>query len=91
MVGGRLVLHAAMCADRVMISAEVEIEPTPRQGKAAAAAGPRARLEDVAARAREIIRNVRERPTFSPEELVGAIVGIVDIAEEDEDEADSPT
>jgi hypothetical protein len=84
-VGGRLVLHAGMRGDRVVSWAQIQVEPVPRQGKAVRGTGPRARLEDIAARAREIIRNVRERPTYSPAELVGALVGVVDIAEEDDE------
>jgi len=73
---------------RVQAWLEIEIEPAPKQSKTAAA-GPRARLLEVANRAREIIRTVRERPTYGPAELVGALVGIVDIAEGDEaDESD---
>jgi hypothetical protein len=56
--------------------------------------GPRARLREIANRAREVVRNVRERPTYGPEEQVGALVGICDLAEDDEDdegEADSRT
>jgi hypothetical protein len=52
------------------------------------AAGPHARLEDIAARVREIIHRVREQPTFGPPELVAALVGVVDVAEDDGDEAD---
>lgn len=84
MVGGRLVLHAGTRRYHVVSWAEVEIEPTPKQATAVTAAGPRARLREVANRAREIIRNVRERPTYSPVELLAALVGIVDIVEEDE-------
>jgi hypothetical protein len=87
-IGGRLVVRAGMTGLRVQAWLEIEIEPAPKQSKTAAA-GPRARLLEVANRAREIIRTVRERPTYGPAELVGALVGIVDIAEGDEaDESD---
>jgi hypothetical protein len=73
MVGGQLVLHAGMRGDRVVSWAEIQTEPTPKQGKTLVATGPRARLREIANRAREIIRNVRERPTYGPEELVGGL------------------
>jgi hypothetical protein len=85
MIGGRLVLHAGMRGDHVVSWAEIEIEPTPKQARTVVATGPRAKLREIANRAREIIHNVRERPTYGPEGLVAALVGIVDIAEEEDD------
>jgi hypothetical protein len=81
-IGGKLVLHARMRGDRVVSWAQIRVEPVPRHGKAVRATGPRARLEDIAARAREIIRNVRERPTYGPVELCASLAALVDLAEE---------
>ncbi len=90
MIGGRLVLHAGMRGGRVTSWATLEIEPTPKHSKMVVATGPRTKLREIANRAREIIRNVRERPTYGPAELVGALVGLVDDAEADErDDQDS--
>src|SRR5580658_2946069 len=67
-VDGRLILHAQVRPDRVTSWAEIMIDPTDAQLKTATA-GPRARLEDIAARVREIIQHVREQPTYGPPEL----------------------
>ena len=82
MVGGKLVLHAGMRGDQIVSWAQIVVDPVPKQARTAST-GSRARLEDIAARVREIIHRVREQPTYGPPELIAALVGVVDIAEGD--------
>jgi hypothetical protein len=80
-VGGRLVLHASVANDRVVSWATIEIDDEPKQGRTATK-GPRATLEEVAARVREIIHHVTHEPTYSPVALVSELVAVVDQCED---------
>jgi hypothetical protein len=78
---GRLVLHAAVAWDRVVTSGEVEIDGPGRRTASHRDEGLRATLHEIAAMGRDLVRTMTERPTFSTDETIAAILRMVDLAE----------